>query len=425
VLANQAKFRVKNEVPVRCSYTRLEPVSKLKPNPSNPNKHDAAQLGLYAKILRHQGWRKPIVVSNRSGLIVCGHGAYLTALAEGWSSVPIDVQEFASKADEIAHLIADNRLPQLSEISDVDLSGLLKELNGFDLEITGFDSTALSELDGFSEPSEVDADPQIDRAAELQKEWKTKLGQVWRLGDHMIACGSCTDSKEVSRLLDGNSIRLVWTDPPYGVGYEEKCKHLEKYRPQNRASSVVSSDDMTADQTEELATKALGVACENADKGCSIYVAVPAGPLHARFQSAIQNAGFQWKHTLVWVKNHFVMGRSDYHYRHEPILFGWKDGAAHYWAGGRDKDTVFQVDKPTDSDLHPTMKPVELVSQMVKNSSRLGDVVYEPFSGSGTTIIACEQLGRKARAMEISPAYVAVALQRFKDATGKTPELLK
>ena len=424
VVVDPGANQTPSDIPVRCSHTRMEDIAALVPNPRNPNKHPDKQIAMLAKVIRHQGWRAPIVVSKRSGFIVSGHGRFEAAKLLQVQSVPVDYQEFATDADEWAHLVADNRLAELAEIDNDALKGLLEELDGkIELDLAGFDSDGLEELGVLAESNDVDAEPQIDRAAELQAEWKTERGQVWQLGEHRLMCGDSGVADLVSTLIGSDNPVLIWTDPPYGVSYEEKYKKLEKYRPQNRKSSFVASDDLTEDQTEEIVFNSLSSIFPHAADGCVLYVAAPPGPLHARFQSAFNRAGFSWKHTLVWVKNHFVMGRSDYHYRHEPILYGWKETGAHYFGGGRDKDTVFTVDKPTDSDLHPTMKPVELVQQMVSNSSRSGDIVYEPFSGSGTTIIACERLNRKCRAMEISPAYVAVALQRYKDATVKIPTL--
>jgi DNA modification methylase len=376
-----------------------------------------------AKIIRHQGWRSPIVVSKRSGFVVAGHGRLQAAQLLQVEKVPVDYQDFANEAEEYAHLVADNRIAELAEIDEKELAGLLKELDGkIDLDLTGFDAGGLSELGGLLGGSEVDAEPQIDKAAELQKEWKTVRGQIWELGEHRLMCGSSTDCSEFHKLVDGK-LSLVWTDPPYGVSYGAKNGFLNAISPGNRIQKPIENDQLSEEDTGELFAQAMTLAHKVGNPGCVCYAAVPPGPLLPHFISAFSESGFQYKHLLVWVKNQFVLGRSDYHYRHEPILYGWK-GGAHYFIDDSGKDTVFEFDKPRQSDLHPTMKPVELVAAMVGNSSRVGDLVYEPFSGSGTTIIACERLGRRCRAMEISPGYVAVALQRYKDATGKTPKLI-
>src|SRR5262249_38438187 len=243
------------------------------------NRHSEGQIALLAKVIREQGWRAPITVSRRSGLVVAGHGRLEAAKHLDLDLVPVDYQDFATEAEEHAHMLADNRLAELADLDTKAALELLNSLSGsIDLDLTGFDAAGLAAL-GLGPSKTVDAEPQIDKAAELAKKWKVKAGQVWELGGHRLMCGDCRTLEDVTKVLNGDSIGMVWTDPPYGVGYEEKCKHLEKYRPQNRKSSLVSSDDLTPDETEKLATDALRLAFDNAENGCPIYVAVPAGPL--------------------------------------------------------------------------------------------------------------------------------------------------
>ena len=192
----------------------------------------------------------------------------------------------------------------------------------------------------------------------------------------------------------------------------------------NSNQTAIEHDHMSESDTERLATDALRLAVAHAQKGASVYVACPPDTLLPHFIAAVAASGFTYKHALVWVKNQFVLGRCDYHYRHELILYGWIENGAHYFVDDHTKHSVFEIDKPRNSDEHPTMKPVELVTGMLENSTRSNDIVYEPFSGSGTTLIACQNLGRKCRAVEISPGYVAVAIERFYQHTSIEPVLI-
>jgi DNA modification methylase len=219
-----------------------------------------------------------------------------------------------------------------------------------------------------------------------------------------------------------NKIRLVWTDPPYGVSYVDKNQALNKSDRGNRVQKEIVNDHLTADATEALFVGALVGCVRHCGPGAGIYATVPGGPLFGRFVRGLATAGFTHRAGLVWVKNHFVIGRSDYHYRHEPILYGWLPGAAHVWASDRSQDSVFEVDKPTISDLHPTTKPVELIAPMIANGSHPSDVVYDPSSGSGSTLVAACQLERLGYGVEIDPGYAAVTLERLA-ALGLKPRL--
>src|SRR5947207_13583562 len=204
-----------NEPSINCAHDKLVETDKLKPNPENPNKHDAAQLALYAKILLHQGWRKALTVSNQSGFIVTGHGAWLTAKAQGWPTVPVDYQDFASKADEIAPMIADNKLAQMAELDDVELARVIKaELSGTEIDLTGFDLEGLREIGAVEPEPMVDAPPEIDRAEELRKKFGVERGQLWSLGEHRLLCGDSTNAEDVARVMGGEPVHMIFTDPP-------------------------------------------------------------------------------------------------------------------------------------------------------------------------------------------------------------------
>jgi len=289
-----------------------------------------------------------------------------------------------------------------------------------DLIDWGFNEKELLGLDFGGEKPE-DPGAQIDKAEELREKWGVCLGQSWQLGEHRLICGDCTDKAVVERVMGGEKARLTWTDPPYGVNYGEK---LESANPIAHRVRTIENDNLPADKLEEFIRSSLKIMAENSVPGAAIYVACPAGTPLPTLIASFVGSGFVFHWGLIWVKDQLVLGRGDYHFRHENILYGWKDDAGHYFTADRTQDSVFEYPRPKVSEEHPTMKPVELVEHMIGNSSKKREIVADPFLGSGTTLIACERLGRKCRAVEISPAYVGVTLERFFQMSGKMPELI-
>lgn len=258
-----------------------------------------------------------------------------------------------------------------------------------------------------------DAEPQIDRAEELNKTWQVKTGDLFQIGDHRLLCGDSTKAEDVARVMGGEKARLVWTDPPYGVHYGEK---MEAANPMGYRVRSIENDDLPADKLEEFIRTALKNASNNSSPGAAIYVASPAGtPLPALIAS-FEGSGFEYRWGLIWLKDQLVLSRADYHFKHENILYGWKPDGPHFFIEDRKQTSVFEYPRPKKSDEHPTMKPVELVKHMVLNSSEVGDVVYDSFGGSGTTMLACENAKRKTRMIELSENFCAVILQRMTDA---------
>ncbi len=255
----------------------------------------------------------------------------------------------------------------------------------------------------------------LERADELRAKWGIAAGQVWQAGPHRMGCGDSTDQTFVTLLWGrrGPTCRLVWTDPPYGVDYASKNAYLNKTDRGNRVQRPIENDKLTPEQTSQLFKAALGVAIPRCESRASCYATVPSGPQLVYFIHAFDASGFVFKHLLAWVKHQFVIGMADYHYRHEPILYGWLPNGAHYFRDNRSQNSVFEVDKPQVNALHPTTKPVELISRMVANSSRPGELIYDPFAGSGSTILAAHQLGRVGYGCEIDAGYVAVTLERL------------
>lgn len=297
----------------------------------------------------------------------------------------------------------------LDKEAGVDFSGLFYE-NEFD-EIT---AEAKKEL-----PEE--SPPPIDKAAELQEKWGVNKGDIWQLGPHRIACGDCTDRKVVSVLFDGQLADLWLTDPPYGVSYADKNAFLNTISRGNRIQKRIENDHASMDDMKKLWGKAALLAYDFTTSQASYYwFACQGGD-----QMMMMMIGEKWKvrHELIWLKNNHVLGRTDYNYKHEPILYGWKRDGTHKFYGGF-QTSVLEFDKPLKSDLHPTMKPVPLVSKLIRNSSRPGELVYDSFLGSGTTLASCHNLERSCVGIEISPSYAAVCLQRMAD-MGLAPVLVE
>src|SRR3990167_8934147 len=298
-----------------------------------------------------------------------------------------------------------------------DFDTLANEFELSELLEWGFSEKEL-DLNLWAGDQPEDPGAQMDRAEELREKWQVETGQLWQLGEHRLICGDCTDKAVVKRMMGEEKAQLVWTDPPYGVNYGKK---LESANPMHYRVRTIENDNLPADKLEAFIHSAMKLVSEYSAPGAAIYVACPAGtPLPILIASFV-GSGFDFHWGLVWVKDQLVLGRGDYHFKHENILYGWKSDGGHFFIDDRKQTSVFEYPRPKVSDEHPTMKPVELVEHMIRNSSEKDKMVIDPFLGSGTTLIACERLGRKCRAIEISPGYCAVAIQRWVDLTGGVP----
>ena len=285
-------------------------------------------------------------------------------------------------------------------------SGGLQEA-GFNLELTGFTSDEWDALiAGDTSNSGLTDDDQVPELAETAV---SCTGDIWLMGEHKVLCGDATKAQDYKSLLGDELVDMTFTDPPYNVNYANTAK--DKMRGKNRP---ILNDNMGEDFGAFLQA-----ACQNildATKG-AVYIAMSSSELDT-LQSAFRGAGGKWSTFVIWAKNTFTMGRADYQRQYEPILYGWREGSDHYWCGARDQGDVWQIKKPHKNDLHPTMKPVELVERAVRNSSKTRDLVLDPFGGSGTTVIACEKSGRRARLIELDPKYVDVIVKRWQEFTG-------
>jgi len=390
------------------------PCDTLSFDPANLRKHGKKNIDAIKASLRRFGQQKPIVVDAK-GIVLAGNGTLAAAQELGWKEIQIVRTDLAG-TQATAFGIADNRSAELAEW-DEKLGDVLASLKAedFPLEDIGFDAADLEELSPEAAGSDVDAEPQIDKAEELRAKWGVELGQVWQLGEHRITCGDSTSAEVVKRLLGDDRPHLMVTDPPYGVEYDSSWREdamPEKNTPNGARGKV--SNDHKADWSE--AWKLF--------QGDVAYVWHAGNMAHIVAQSLLA-CDLQIRAQIVWAKHQFVIGRGDYHPHHEPCWYAVRKGRTGHYNGDRTQSTLWEIDKPKKSETgHSTQKPIECMERPIRNNSKPGELVYEPFSGSGTTIIACERTGRKCRAIELNPAYVAVAIQRWADATGKEPKKL-
>lgn len=378
-------------------------IQELNPAVYNPRKWSKKATDDLTASIKRFGLIDPIIVNKaRGNTVVGGHFRLHVAKKLGYTEVPC---VFVSIEDERQEKELNLRLNKNS--GDWDWS-LLKDWETSLLKEAGFDDSELKEMmDQVLEPvKEDDFDPTATLEA---KETKVKLGDVWQLGKHRLMCGSSAEKESVIRLMDGKQADMVFTDPPYGVSYVGKTKD----------ALTIENDAMDEEGTAELWAAAYAELRNILRDGGIVYATVPAGPLHLMFAQAMKDYG-DLRQIMVWVKDRFVLGRSDYHYRHEPILYGWKNTGAHSFLGGRDKDTVWEIDRPSANREHPTMKPIALIEKAILEASLVGCLVYDCFAGSGSTLIACEQTKRICYTMELDPKYCDVVIARWEKLTGQT-----
>ncbi|MBK6559896.1 MAG: site-specific DNA-methyltransferase [Comamonadaceae bacterium] len=386
------------------------PTDKLIPYARNARTHSDAQVAQIAASIAEFGFTNPILAGS-DGVIVAGHGRLAAAQKLGLASVPVVVLDHLTATQRRALVIADNRIAENAEWDEAMLRVELADLQdeGFDLDLTGFDADALAELMAGDEPvNEGQTDE--DAVPEVGETPVSRPGDVWQLGPHRLLCGDATVAASYDALLEGEAVDMVFTDPPYNVNYANSAK--DKLRGKDRA---ILNDNL-GDGFYDFLLAALTPILAHCRGG--IYVAMSSSELDV-LQAAFRAAGGKWSTFIIWAKHTFTLGRADYQRQYEPILYGWPEGAQRHWCGDRDQSDVWQIKKPQKNDLHPTMKPVELVERALRNSSRPGDVVLDPFGGSGTTLIAAEKSGRVARVMELDPKYADVIVRRWEDFTGK------
>jgi DNA modification methylase len=374
----------------------------IQPYADNAKKHPEKQVQLIAKSIKRFGWQQPIVV-DKQGIIIVGHGRY-----SAWQKHPEGMDEpwitdnegntLSGKqgreltAKEVkAYRLADNKLNE----SDWDLELAIEELKDIDdpalQELTGFD------MDLLLEPEEAD-----DAVPDTPEEPKSKLGDLYQLGNHRVLCGDSTKLEDVERIMDGKKADMVFTDPPYNIAYEGGSKKRE----------MIKNDEM--EDFYDFLLKAYSSYALSMKLGASIYVC-HADTERVNFTKAFRDAGFYLSSVCIWAKDNSTFGRADYFWKHEPILYGWREGGAHSWHGDNKQDTIWNVKRPAKSEAHPTMKPIELIEKALTNSSKQEDLIIDFFLGSGSTLIASEKTGRHCYGLELDPKYVDVIVQRYVD----------
>lgn len=389
------------------------PIDSLHEDPANARVgHDLDRI---AASLKACGQRKPVIVNRAQGnKLEAGNGTWRAAKSLGWTQIAVVFVD-DDPATAAAYGVADNRTGDLSRW---DTNALREIAAGVGDLFTGFEAAELDDLVGKAVSAETPAvaDPETDpsRAEELQAKWQVQVGDVWQCGPHRVMCGDSTQRSDVARLMAGALARLIWSDPPWNVNYgggEHPAYSDRGMNNDNLGEKFSAFVDLFVTQFRSF--------CE---PGAPIYI-VMGGQEWPVIDGALRKAGFHWSSTIVWIKDALILSRKDYHTQYEPMWYGWDNRAPRLVkVDDRKISDVWLIDRPKKSEEHPTMKPLELVERSLANSSHVGDIVLDLFAGSGTTLLACERLGRVCRTMDNDPKYVAVCLERWSVATGQQPE---
>ena len=374
----------------------------LKPYENNPRKNDDA-VKYVAESIKEIGFKVPIVI-DKNNVIVAGHTRYKAAKKLKMSEVPCIIADDLTDEQIKAFRLADNKVAEKAEWDFDLLNAELDDIIDLDMELFGFE-------DALQDDAEEAVEDEFE--VELPAEPKSKLGDIYQLGNNRLMCGDSTVLEDVEKLMGGEQADMLLTDPPYNVNYEGKTKDKLK----------IKNDQMGNYNFRQFLTDAFSNADMVMKPGAVFYI-WHADSEGYNFRGACFDAGWTVRQCLIWNKNSMVMGRQDYQWKHEPCLYGWKEGAGHLWASDRKQTTVINFDKPTRNDMHPTMKPIPLFDYQIKNNTKGGDVVLDLFGGSGTTIMACEQNGRRGYSMEYDPRYVDVIVDRWEKFTGAKAVLL-
>lgn len=370
-------------------------ITEIKPYENNPRKNDDA-VDEVANSIKAFGFKNPIIV-DKDMVIIAGHTRLKAALKLGLTMVPVIVAEDLNEDQANALRLADNKT---AEIAKWDKKKLEEELKQINWEILGIDMTDVGFDDIFASEFQEVVDDDFDEGQYLSAEPYSHQGDIYLLDDNRVMCGDSTNPEQVKLLMNGKLADMVFTDPPYNVNYE------------GSDGQSIQNDDMGDTEFKEFLTLVFKNLIDSIKEGAPTYVC-HADSEGLNFRSAFKEAGFKLAQCLIWVKNSFTMGRQDYQWQHEPILYGWKPGAGHYFVDDRSLSTIWEYDKPKKNDLHPTMKPLELVGRAINNSSLVGQLVLDLFGGSGSTLIASYKAKRNCYSMELDEKYVDVIVKRY------------
>ena len=381
-------------------------IKSITPYARNSRTHSDEQVAQIAASIKEWGFTTPILIDT-DGEIIAGHGRLLAAQRLGLEEVPTMTAKGWSEAQKRAYVIADNKLALNAgwndEMLKIELDGL-KELD-FHLDLVGFSDDELAKL--LQEP-EKEGLTDEDDVPEAPEKPITVEGDIWVLGNHRLMCGDSTSIEALEKLCEGQPVDMWLTDPPYNVAYEGKTKD----------ALTIENDAMGNDDFRQFLSDSYSAADAVMKSGAVFYI-WHADSEGYNFRGAAFDIGWQVRQCLIWKKQTMVMGRQDYHWKHEPCLYGWKEGSAHLWATDRKQTTILEFDRPSRNKEHPTMKPVELFAYQMQNNTKGDDLILDSFAGSGTTAIACEKFNRRARLMELDPKYCDVIIKRWQDFTGK------
>ena len=381
---------------------QLVPLSKLVPYINNARTHSPEQVTKLRSSLREFGFVNPVIIDRDYG-IIAGHGRVMAAKEEGIEEVPCVFVDYLTEAQKKAYIIADNRFAQDAGWDEELLRIEIEALQGmdFDVGLTGFNDDEIADLFDANGKSEAE-DDDFDLSAALEKASFVQRGDIWTVGRHRLMCGDATSTEDVAALMDGKKANLIVTDPPYNVDFKSS----------NGLS--IKNDKLENDKFYKFLLAAFHNMAANLEKGGAAYV-FHADTEGLNFRRAFIDAGFHLAGCCIWVKNSLVLGRSDYQWQHEPVLYGFLQNGKHYWSknAGRSQTTIWNFDKPKKNKNHPTSKPLDLLAYPIGNSSRENSIVIDTFGGSGSTMMACEQTNRICYTMELDEKYASVILRRF------------
>ena len=384
---------------------QLVPLGKLVPYINNARTHSPEQLTKLRSSLREFGFINPVII-DRDYNIIAGHGRVLAAKEEGIMEIPCVFVDYLTEAQKKAYILADNRMALDAGWDEELLRIEIESLQGedFDVSLTGFEEHELADLFAI-EGDKAAKDDDFDLSAALEKASFVERGDLWIVGRHRLVCGDATQAEDVERLMDGKKANLIVTDPPYGVSFKSSD------------GLTIQNDSMKDEEFYTFLLTAFQCMAEHLENGGSAYV-FHADTEGLNFRKAFIDAGFHLAGVCIWVKNSLVLGRSDYQWQHEPVLFGWKKGGKHSWYSDRRQTTIWNYDKPKRNKNHPTSKPLDLLGYPICNSSQENAIILDTFGGSGSTLMACEQLNRICHMMELDEKYASVILRRYVEDTG-------
>lgn len=384
---------------------QLVPISKLVPYVNNARTHSPEQVMKLRSSLREFGFINPIIIDRDYG-IIAGHGRLLAAKEEGITEVPCVFVDYLTEAQKKAYILADNRMAMDAgwdeELLRVEIEALQGE--AFDVSLTGFDEKELADL--FKDGNDSDAeDDDYDLSAALEKAAFVKRGDIWTVGRHRLMCGDATSAEDVAALMEGRKANLILTDPPYGVSFKSS------------SGLTIQNDSMKDEEFYHFLLASFKNMADHLEKGGAAYV-FHADTEGLNFRRAFIDAGFHLAGCCIWVKDSLVLGRSDYQWQHEPVLYGFMQNGKHPWYSDRKQTTIWNFAKPKRNANHPTSKPLDLLGYPIGNSTQENAIVIDTFGGSGSTLMACEQMNRTCCTMELDEKYASVILRRYVDDTG-------